>query len=322
MSIFRSHEGKFTVACVRELHARVHVPLPEMQNVRVAIELAVKCPSHLERGKPEATVLQQPQEVQHAQATVASVETGLRSFELHPKSSDGAPLVSGLAHFDHLVRMARRSVRTGTDLMPSAALNIEYSKQQQGLINPKPVDYAMHEIAKHAHGEGAKQCMARRKLDNLGYMRAECVVANDPDRIRRLKKHLHLTESLAAINKETADVTAANASLTTAKMIEAAPAALDKLKAKGGDLNKITMPEMCAIAFKNFKGATLKGNKAAHMKELAALIEQQPSVLALSAPSPAAPIVGPPPLALPVALNEEESGSVTISEPDDLDAEE
>jgi hypothetical protein len=74
--------------------------------------------------------------------------------------------------------------------------------------------------------------MAKRKLDNLGYARGESGFANDPERIKRLKNQLHLTESLAAISKETANTKAANASVETAKLIEAAPAAVAKLQAK------------------------------------------------------------------------------------------
>jgi hypothetical protein len=43
----------------------------------------------------------------------------------------------------------------------------------------------MHEIAKHAHGEGAKQVMAKRKLDSLGNVRGDCGFANDPECMKR-----------------------------------------------------------------------------------------------------------------------------------------
>ena len=321
MRIFESYQNTFTVACVKELISTVHVPNPEMQNVRVGMELALKDPSHLERGKPDATVLAQPAEVQLAQAQVASVTSGLQSFELHPKDvtrrstqhPNGTPLFSGIELFNHLIKLARRSVPMGKDLMPSATLNVEYTRQQQQLINPKPADYTMHEIAKHAHGTDAKQAMARRKLDNIGYLRGESGLANDPDRIQRIQNQLALTESMAAIAKENADAKAAETSLETVKLIESAPAALAKLKEKGNDLNKITMPEMKAIAFKNFKGAVLKGDKAAHIKALAALISAQPGVLHLQAaaltatptpamPTPAAPsTLAVPTLAVPLA---------------------
>ena len=292
VSVVESHQHAYSIACVKELISKVHVPPTELQNLRVAIELAIKDPSHVERGAPTATLVEQPAAVQAAQAKVVNVTTGLVSFQLHPKAADGSPLLSGEALFDHLIKMGRRSVPQGTDLVPRMSLDIEYTQQQQRLINPRPVDYAMHEIAKHAHGEGAKQAMAKRKLDNLGYIRGECGLANDSERIQRLKNQLDLTESLAAISKERDDTRAANASLETAKLIEVAPAALKKLKEKGGDLNKITIPEMCAIAFKHFKGTVLKGNKIAHVKALTALLEQQPGVLALLYADPAAVGVG------------------------------
>ena len=92
----------------------------------------------------------------------------------------------------------------------------------------------MHEIAKQAHGEGAKQRMAKRKLDNLGYMRGECGIMNDPDRRQRLNNQLNLTISVAAISKEEADTRAANTALETAKLIDSAPAAVKKLIEKDG----------------------------------------------------------------------------------------
>ena len=294
VSIVESHEDGYSVACVKELIAKVHVPMLEMQNLRIAIELAIKDRSHLERGKPEATQLEQPAEVQAAKVKLADVTAGLISFQVHPKAADGTPLLSGIALFDHMIKMGRRSVPQGTDLMPRASLNVEYTQVQQRLINPRPTDYTMHEIAKHAHGEGAKQAMAKRKLDNLGYIRGDCGLANDPERVKRLKNQLGLTESLAAISKEKDDVKAALNSLETAKLIEAAPEALKKLEEKGGDLNKITMTEMAAIAFKHFKGISLKGNKASHIKELTFLIKQQPGVLPIHVnTSPTDPLLVP-----------------------------
>ena len=319
MSIFESFESTFSVECVRELAAKVHIPMNEMQNVRVGMELAVKDPTHLERGKPEATVLDHPAEVQAAQAAVASAVTGLQSFELHPKGSNGKPLFTGLALFDHLINLGRRSVPTGTDLVPSAALDAQYSGQQQRIINPRAVDYAMHEIAKQAHGEGAKQAMAKRKLDNLGYMRGECGIQNDEDRRQRLKNQLNLTISVAAISKEEAATKAANSALETTKLIDAAPAAVKKLITdKGGDVSKITMAEMSAIAFKHFKGTVLKGNKAAHVKELEALIKDHPGVLQLNAPAPAPAVLmpaGAAPMVTPVPAVPMPAGAAPMAMP-------
>ena len=68
--------------------------------------------------------------------------------------------------------------------------------------------------------------------------------------MRRLKNQLHLTDSLATISKEAADADAAKKSIAAADAIDRAPAAVAKLTDKGGDLNKITMNEMSAIAYR------------------------------------------------------------------------
>ena len=71
----------------------------------------------------------------------------------------------------------------------------------------------------------------------------------------------------------------------------------------------MTMAEMSAIAFKHFKGTLLKGNKAAHIKELGTLIAQQPRVLQLAAPSPVVAVtLADPGLATPVV-------AVTLADP-------
>ena len=67
-SITTAHEHAYSVACVKDLMSKLHVPVSELQNLRVALELAVHDPSHLERGKPEAAPLAQPAEVQAVQA--------------------------------------------------------------------------------------------------------------------------------------------------------------------------------------------------------------------------------------------------------------
>ena len=81
VSIVESHQHAYSVVCVKELIEKLHVPTAELQNLRVAIELAMKDRSHLERGAPEATArLEQPAEVQAAQANVTDVSSGLISF--------------------------------------------------------------------------------------------------------------------------------------------------------------------------------------------------------------------------------------------------
>ena len=76
----------------------------------------------------------------------------------------------------------------------------------------------------HAHGEGAKQAMSKRKLDNVldasGNVRNDCGLANHPLRMARLHNQLALTASLAEIAKEAAAKKETNASLITSELIE------------------------------------------------------------------------------------------------------
>ena len=140
----------------------------------------------------------------------------------------------------------------------------------------------MHEIAKHAHGEGAKQVMAKRKLDSLGNVRGDCGFANDPE----LKGQLQLADSLSMLSKELTEEKATKTSLLTAGLIEKAPAAILKLKEKNGDPMLITIAEMSAVAFVSFNGAVLKGDKAAHARALSTLMKAQPTIIGLPPSDP------------------------------------
>jgi hypothetical protein len=182
-----AHASSFTPACVRELHEKLAVPMNEMQSLRVCIDLAISDPSHLERGLPLALACALPDEATSAQAGVDDVADGLISFQLHP-TKNGKQILTGLAKFEHLCMMARRSTPARVQLRPSAFIDVEYSKRQEQLLDPLAIDYAMHEIMSHAHGDDAKHRIALRKLDNLGNLRGNCGLANDPVRLTRLNE--------------------------------------------------------------------------------------------------------------------------------------
>ena len=58
----------------------------------------------------------------------------------------------------------------------------------------------MAAVVRDSFGEGAKQKLAKRKLDSVGNVRSSCGMANDPARIRRLEDRLMLASSLAGIS--------------------------------------------------------------------------------------------------------------------------
>ena len=280
ISIFQAHESSFSVACVTQLHQELHVPMTDMQNLRVCIELALEDPSHVDRGVPEATVAacSNPKEVSAARAGLADVASGLVSFQLHPKNAAGEQLFSGERKLQHLVKMVRRSVPPAQVLCPSPYLDVEYSVKQQVLLDPSPTDFSMHEIIRTTHGEGAKQSMAKRKIDALGNLRGQSGFSNDPKRMKRLENQLLLAQSIGEISKQTTDARASKHSTGTSLLIGKGPDAVAKLKEKGGDASKLTrsMTEIKAVAMYSFGGVELKGDKTGHVSALSKLITSQP----------------------------------------------
>eukprot|EP00966_Prymnesium_polylepis_P236481 5468908-Prymnesium_polylepis.1 len=316
LSIFGQHEHSFSVECVRELQQKSHVPLSDMQNLRLCLQLAAQDPSHLERGVPTASDRRAPEPV--TAAPTRSPTDGLMSFQLHPKQADGTQLYS--KKFEHLSKVARRSTQGTLEL--SQYLDVEISSQQRAsILNPTPQDYMMGAIKATCSGEGAKkvlvrhsnphthifslyvrarllsllqplmdctrlsQAMAKRKLDALGNVQSHCGFANDPVRLKQLQSQLQLADSIGEIKRQEAAAAASQKSETTAELVLKAPTAIDKLREKEGDVAALTMEEMRAIAFARFNGQVLKGNKQAHLDALRRLITSQPNVLSLAAPT-------------------------------------
>ena len=110
LSILNSHQGSYTVACVKELHTTMHVPMPEIQSLRLCLELALEDPSHLERELPAASTSTGTDEVTEVKAKLPDVADGLVSFQLHPKNKNGTQCFQGMEKFEHLQKMAARSI--------------------------------------------------------------------------------------------------------------------------------------------------------------------------------------------------------------------
>ena len=290
--IFTTHEKAWTVACVKEARDVLHIPLKDMQHLRVCLELAGTDPAQLDRGVIEGAAHEGPAlppAVVSAQASMPAASKGLQIFQLHPQKPDGTQLLTGEHKFKHLIAMARRSTPLASVLTPSVYLDIAMGPEQQALLDPTAQDFAMGTIMAHAHGAGAKVNMAKRKLDSLGNLRGASGLANDDQRKQRLMNQLNLAKSLAAISKETQSEAAQAKSMATTASLSLAPAAIQKLKEKGGLASCLTMAELKAVAFASFNGSTLKGDKAAHVRDFNKLVAAQPSILNLHLQDPAVP---------------------------------
>ena len=44
LAILQSHDDQYTVACVKELHQTMSIPLQDMQHLRICLELAQDYP--------------------------------------------------------------------------------------------------------------------------------------------------------------------------------------------------------------------------------------------------------------------------------------
>ena len=278
--IVNEHDGMYTVACVRQFMTEMHIPLGDMQHLRVCLDVAADFLDHLEREPAYAVeVSPLPAAVEEAQARMADVADGLSSFQLHP-TSGGKQLLSGIAKFDHMVKLARRSTPQLIPLVPSAHLDIEYTSTQRMLLNPSAQDFTMHEIMSHAHGAGAQQALAKRKLDSVGNVRGQSGFANDPARMKRLKSQLDLVVSIADIDKATANEKATAKSMRTNGLAELGPHAISKLKARKGMVEELTKKELCSLAFNVFGGVILteSSSKAAIVKSFQELVLAQPVV--------------------------------------------
>jgi hypothetical protein len=92
----------FSVDCLQKLYSEFSIPFADMQNLRVCYELAKTDCSHLDRGPPDATVVetqqQLPAEVKIAIKATTRVTEGLSSFELKPAG------MKGLNIFDHMIK--------------------------------------------------------------------------------------------------------------------------------------------------------------------------------------------------------------------------
>jgi hypothetical protein len=192
VSIINKHCG-FTVDCVKELFTEMHVPVKEMQHLRVCYELATRHPEQLEMELPVESAIVVAPEVKAAQEAQKPATHGLRAFELKPVG------LKGLELFEHLTTFARR--RWVGSFQPSAALNVEMTADQTKIFAPTPQDLASRELMKDAGGEGATLRLAKRKLDAIGDIKAHCCVANAPERIERIKRGMELAASLAAISR-------------------------------------------------------------------------------------------------------------------------
>ena len=174
VQILEDHGNSFSVACLRQIHTQVHVALDQMHNLRVCLDLAREHPDHLERdlGAP-STQIPLAEAVVAAKEAKTCVAAGLQTFELHP-TQGGKRILSGIPHFDHMLRLAKRSTKRDEECVPSPYLDVAITAQQRRLLDPTPQDFAMQEIMSHMLMEAA---LSRRWQSASLMLWAVCVAS-------------------------------------------------------------------------------------------------------------------------------------------------
>jgi len=91
MRIYDAHGQRFIVDCVEAMYNEVHVPLKDMQHLRVCLTVVKENLGYLDReAPPPVTADEAAAAVAASKARVAeSLSQGLITFQLKPKAATG-----------------------------------------------------------------------------------------------------------------------------------------------------------------------------------------------------------------------------------------
>ena len=207
----------------------------------------------------------------------AGLADGLTTFQLHPKDKEGKNIFIGEAHLGHLV--AYRNQRVGAN--PNPALDLAIGHRQMECIAPTGTELTRSRIIADAGGEGAILKISARKLDTLGYIQGHCGHMTNPERMKRVRDHLALSSSVAAIQRAEQERAGKKREEDNQKLDDTAPAAARALFSVynvGDDLEavcnknkrKVTKAHLAALLRKVYQ-VTIQSNKGKpeHVKCLA-----------------------------------------------------
>ena len=135
---------------------------------------------------------------------------------------------------------------------------------------PTEKDFARGNVMSHAHGRRAKRKMAQRKLTNIGTVVGYCGVVNSDDKMKKLREQYEFVQSIAEINRITANEKKKKKEEDEKGLDENAPAAVKKLEEKKRNVGGLYVAEIQAILFKvyNVSMSESKLRRPAYVKAL------------------------------------------------------
>jgi hypothetical protein len=187
-----------------------------------------------------------------------AVVQGLVSYQLVPRGTDGTQKITGSKLLQHMCHH-RVTEHGEVSATISPALAVEMTEQQRSIIKPTERELALHAIMQETGGTGRARKMAKRRTNTLGEINRECVVANDPVRVKKLRSHLQLADSIDHM-KRISNENNAQKQLKEDKVLAArAPTATRKLAAvydgsciTAAMLEKLTVNDLIAVALVEF----------------------------------------------------------------------
>jgi hypothetical protein len=267
--VAEAHGRQFTVECVTEMHLACSNPMKDMHNLRLFLECSWENPAQLDMEEPIALDNQSAisAEVTEAQGLVKDASLGLEWYQLKSPGMKGHKLLY------HMFFQRQLSFKTKETYlyMPNSYLDIAIKPSNIEVLKYMTAPYlSKRSIMKDCDGNGATLNLAARKLNQTGYMQRHCGLVNTDVKVRKLKKALQLSQSMATI---TNGQCSERAQQRVEKQLEnrtLAPVALEKLKGKNGELSKITKNEILSIMY--FYFLILGNNKKNKPLVLAALM--------------------------------------------------
>ncbi len=250
VDVFSRHEEVYTADCIMEMRNTCRIPTANMQSIRMCLALARDNPSHLDRGAPTmeemnaATEL--PDAVEQAHRNGKTITNGLNSFLLKP------PELAGEELFKHMIDFRKRNVKN-EDHKISAHLNVSpKDKLQRQLLERSSHDLIFGNIMKEVGLDGGTEKMAKRKLDALGYIKAESGFANDEKRMKRLEEQLRLGQSLEEIKVAEESVLKEKKKAEQQEKGAILSGALEKLAKNDYDPKTLVKKEISAILYMRY----------------------------------------------------------------------
>jgi hypothetical protein len=110
-------------------------------------------------------------------------------------------------------------------------------------------DLSKRAITTECAGNGATLNLAARKLNQTGYVQRHCGLISTEMKVRKLKNTLQLSQSMATLTKGQSSERSQQRVENQREYRILAPVALEKLKGKNGELNKITRNEILSIIY-------------------------------------------------------------------------